>query len=235
MPKRKDLVFYKEWFPLPKGEFRILAMLADKGQFSGNLSDLCRYFFVNPQTATRNRLANQINSLEEQGYNPLAFRFMCLNSHYRKQLLFTKDNLLQAENTYNKLLKRIANISKEGSIDDDLFIKYNDIFKRCLENDLNTANALSVLYELLKDNEVNGNTKIKIINEYDKVLSLDLCNRETDNNELDSDTMELIEKRTQAKRDKNFAEADKIRDDLLSRGIRLIDTREGTSYEIIKD
>ena len=68
MPKAKDLVFYKEWFPLPKGEFRILAMLADKGQFSGNLSDLCRYFFVNPQTATRNKLANQINSLEEQGY-----------------------------------------------------------------------------------------------------------------------------------------------------------------------
>lgn len=68
MPKRKDLVFYREWFPLPKGEFRILAMLAGKGQFNGNLSDLCRYFFVNPQTATRNRLANQINSLEEQGY-----------------------------------------------------------------------------------------------------------------------------------------------------------------------
>lgn len=68
MPKAKDLVFYREWFPLPKGEFRILAMLADKGQFNGNLSDLCRYFFVNPQTATRNRLANQINSLEEQGY-----------------------------------------------------------------------------------------------------------------------------------------------------------------------
>ena len=68
MPKAKDLVFYREWFPLPKGEFRILAMLADKGQFNGNLSDLCRFFFVNPQTATRNRLANQINSLEEQGY-----------------------------------------------------------------------------------------------------------------------------------------------------------------------
>lgn len=62
------LTFYREWFPLPKGEFRILAMLADKGQFSGNLSDLCRYFFVSPQTATRNRLVNQINSLEKQGY-----------------------------------------------------------------------------------------------------------------------------------------------------------------------
>ena len=65
MPKRKDLVFYKEWFPLPKGEFRILAMLADKGQFSGNLSDLCRYFFVNPQTRTRNRLQELETFIEE--------------------------------------------------------------------------------------------------------------------------------------------------------------------------
>ena len=68
MPKAKDLVFYREWFPLPKGEFRILAMLADKGQFSGNLSDLCRYFFVNPQTRTRNRLVDDINALEKKGF-----------------------------------------------------------------------------------------------------------------------------------------------------------------------
>ena len=68
MPKAKDLVFYREWFPLPKGKFRILAMLADKGQFNGNLSDLCRYFFVNPQTATRNRLVDDINALEKKGF-----------------------------------------------------------------------------------------------------------------------------------------------------------------------
>lgn len=68
MLKAKDLVFYREWFPLPKGEFRIVAMLADKGTFRGNLSDLCRYFFVSPQTQTRNRLANQISALEEKGF-----------------------------------------------------------------------------------------------------------------------------------------------------------------------
>lgn len=68
MLKPNNLVFYREWFPLPKGEFRILAMLADKGQFRGNLSDLCRYFFVSPQTATRNRLSEQISTLEQQGY-----------------------------------------------------------------------------------------------------------------------------------------------------------------------
>ena len=62
------LVFYREWFPLPKGEFRILAMLADMGQFSGNLSDLCRYFFVSPQTRNRAMLREQINYLEEHGF-----------------------------------------------------------------------------------------------------------------------------------------------------------------------
>lgn len=64
----EQLVFYREWFPLPKGEFRIVAMLADKGQFSGNLSDLCRYFFVTPQSANRNTLKEQIKALEQKGF-----------------------------------------------------------------------------------------------------------------------------------------------------------------------
>ena len=62
------LTFYREWLPLKKGEFRIMAMLADKGKFSGNLSDLCRYFFVSPQTRNRNSLVEQINALEQSGY-----------------------------------------------------------------------------------------------------------------------------------------------------------------------
>ena len=62
------LTFYREWLPLKKGEFRIMAMLADKGKFSGNLSDLCRYFFVSPQTKNRNSLVEQINALEQSGY-----------------------------------------------------------------------------------------------------------------------------------------------------------------------
>ena len=87
----------------------------------------------------------------------------------------------------------------------------------------------------MKDNDVNGNTKIKIISSYDKVLCLDLCSSKSNNKILDKEIMELIEKRTIAKKNKNFEEADRIRDDLLSRGIKLIDTREGTNYEFIKD
>lgn len=64
----KSLVFYREWFPLPKGEFRIMAMLADKGQFRGSLSALCRYFFVSLQTRNRDTLREEISSLEQKGF-----------------------------------------------------------------------------------------------------------------------------------------------------------------------
>ena len=62
-----------------------------------------------------------VSSLREKGYNPLSFRFMCLGSHYRKQLLFTYDNLTQAENTYKKLLKKISGICEDGSLSKDLY------------------------------------------------------------------------------------------------------------------
>lgn len=64
----KQLIFYREWLPLDKNKFRILAMLADKGQFCGNLSDLCRYFSLNSQTHTRNQLRESIRELTEQGF-----------------------------------------------------------------------------------------------------------------------------------------------------------------------
>ncbi len=64
----ESIIFYREWFPLPKGQFRILAMLADRGQFRGNLSALCRYFFVSPQTQNRNTIRDQISELEKQGF-----------------------------------------------------------------------------------------------------------------------------------------------------------------------
>ena len=177
-----------------------------------------------------------VSKLEEQGFNPLSFRFMCLGSHYRKQLLFTNDNLVQAENTYKKLLKKISNINEEGKKDINHFDLYIEKFKCQLENDLNTSNALSILYELLKDNAVNGTTKISIIKEFDKVLALDLCANNTEISiELEDEINELINKRMLAKKNKDFEQADNIRNELLKKGIKLIDTREGTSYEIVKD
>ena len=203
----------------------------------------CNYWFHNEHLLDETGKMSKSNGgiltisvLEEQKYNPIAFRFMCLNSHYRKQLLFTYDNLVQAQNTLNKIKGKIAKIKDEGELQDSRYKEYKEDFIKCLENDLNTSNALSILYKLLKDSSVNGKTKIKLIKSFDEVFALDLIVESNDNNhELDDEILDLIEQRKEAKKNKDFKLADEIRDNLLKKGIKLIDSREGTTYEIIKD
>ena len=177
----------------------------------------------------------RVATLEEKGYNPLSFRFMALNSHYRKQLLFTYDALDQSEATLNKLYNRISSISKEGEIDKEKFDYYNKKFIDEISNDLNTSNALTVLYEVLKDDSLNGNTKIELISNFDKVFSLDLIKEEEKlDGDLEKYINEKINERAEAKKNKDYSLADAIRNELLEKGITLIDTREGTKFEINK-
>ena len=177
-----------------------------------------------------------VSLLERKGYNPLAYRYLCLNSYYHNTLTFTFDILDGAQNEYNKLRSRIAYIVKEGTIDDDVFNKYVDKFKEALEDDLNTSMGITILYNLLKDKNVNGATKIKIIDSFDKVLSLDLL--KVDDNKVDKDMEiyinEMISKRNEYKKNKDFENADRIRDELKDKGIFIKDTRDGTIYELVK-
>lgn len=199
----------------------------------------CNYWFhpehLNDATGKMSKSKGEfltVSLLEEKGYNPLAYRFMCLQSHYHKQLVFTYENLDVASNAYTKLINKIKGIPVEGELQKDLFDKYNDKFKEYLSDDLNTANAVSVIYEVLKD-DINGYTKIELLRNFDKVLSLDLVQEKeeivNDNREY---IMNKIEERNLAKQNKDFALADKIRDELFSEGIVLKDTREGTVYEV---
>lgn len=173
-----------------------------------------------------------VSKLKEQGYNPLAYRYFILNSYYHKQVNFTYELLEQSQTAYLKLLNKISNIKNEGSIEEDKYNKYNDKFKNYLSDDLNTSNALTLLYDLLKDKDVSGATKIKLIKDFDKVLSLDLLEEKEEN--IDSDLKSYVEEqiklRNEAKKSKNFDVADKIRNDLLEKGIELKDTREGTIW-----
>ena len=138
----------------------------------------------------------------------------------------------QAESTYKKLLNRIEAIEDIGELDEGEFSSYNEDFIDNIRNDLNTANALSVLYELLKDDQVNGHTKLELIKKFDKVFALNLI-REKSVASNDEEIRSLIEKRDEAKKNKDFELADSIRNELKIRGIELIDTREGTKYKII--
>ena len=173
-----------------------------------------------------------VSLLESKGYNPLAYRFFCLQSHYRNQLVFSYEALDKASNTYNKLLNKIKNIKNVGVIDNNVVKKYKEKFNNAISNDLNTSLMLTCLYDILKEN-TSDNTKLEIIKDFDKVLSLDLLNN---NKEIDEELVkyinEKLEERKKAKANKNYELADNIRKELESKNIVIKDTREGTIYEV---
>lgn len=173
-----------------------------------------------------------VDLLKSKGYNPLSYRFMCLNSSYRKVLVFSYEALSNAENSYLKLKKRISTLSDDGDVSKDVYEEYDSKFRAYIGDDLNTANAITLIYDLLKDS-VNDSTKLSLIKAWDTVLSLDLLEDESIEVNLDSEILEKIELRNKAKLEKNYELADKIRDELLKDGIKLIDSRDGTTYEFI--
>ena len=174
-----------------------------------------------------------VKTLKEEGYNPLAFRYFILTSYYHKQVNFTYEILEQNQTAYLKLLGKTNSLKASGDIDNDKFIEYDNKFKSYLENDLSTSNTITLIYDLLKDDSVNDTTKIELIKAWDSVLSLDLLKKDSLDSELESYILAKIEERKEAKKNKDFALADKIRDELLSKGIELKDTREGTTYNIL--
>ena len=204
----------------------------------------CNYWFhvehLNDETGKMSKSKGEfltVSLLEEKGYDPICYRLFCLQSHYRKQLLFSYDILDGAVNTYNKLKSKIKNIkeNKNGEIEYNLVEKYKTNFLEALGNDLNTSLALTTLYDVIKS-EVNNNTKLYLIEMFDRVLSLNLLKDDIQNidDELTKYINEKIEERNKAKQDKNYELSDSIRNELLQKGIILKDTREGTIFEIKK-
>jgi len=182
-----------------------------------------------------------LSLIEKKGFNPLSYRYFVLNSHYRKQLAFSFDSLSSAENAYFKLKNKVKFI-KDNADDEQTEIteavnKYKDEFTKCLEDDLNTANAITVLFDMLKADDLNNNEKLSLTEDFEKVLSLDLLKDDADANNVHDDMAkyieEMIEKRNEAKKNKNYQLADSIRVELLEKGIVLEDTRQGVNWKKI--
>jgi cysteinyl-tRNA synthetase len=177
-----------------------------------------------------------ITLLESKGYQPIVYRFFCLQSHYRKQLVFTYESLDIATTSYNKLKSRVNNIENDDmSLDNNIIKNYQNKFKDALRSDLNTANALTCIYDLLKDNNVNNNTKLYLIKDFDKVLSLNLLdNQQEISPVLEKEINDLIKEREIAKNNKDYQKADQIRDTLSQKGVIVKDNKEGTIWELKK-
>ena len=172
-----------------------------------------------------------VSLLKEKGYNPLSYRYMVLNSHYQKPLEFSFESLDGAQNAYLKLKNKVNALNKEESnLDKEVFDKFILEFKDAIGTNLNTASALTVLYDVLKS-DTNDYTKVKLIKEFDLVLSLDLLKDEKE--EISQEIMELVNLRNKYKVEKNYLEADKIRDELLNKGYKILDTRDGIKIEKI--
>lgn len=174
-----------------------------------------------------------VNLLEKKGYLPLSYRLFCLQSHYRKPLMFDYDILDNVQNTYKKLLSRINHLKTEeqGPLDMKKITHYQEEMKKALGKDLNTSLAITILYDVLKE-EMNASSKLYLVKDFDRVLSLNLLEDTKIDEDLKQYIEDKIQERKEAKQQKDFAKADQIRSLLESQGIYIKDTREGTIFEL---
>ena len=190
-----------------------------------------------------------VSLLEEKGYDPLAYRLFCLQSHYRRSLVFSWENLDNAVTTYQKLINKIAALDdSDKTVDQAQFDALKEKFNNALGNDLNTSLAITAVYDVLKA-KTNDGTKLALLGDFDKVLSLDLLEKAaakraeqakaktattggyTIQGEGDPAIDALVLQRAEAKKAKNFAEADRIRDELKAQGIEIIDVPGGAQWK----
>ena len=187
--------------------------------------------------------------LEEKGFDPLAYRFFCLQSHYRKALVFSWESLENAQGAFNKLLKKIAGLNPaDGTPDETVLAEYKEKFLTRVGNDLNTSMGITALYDALKA-KTNDATKLAILDSFDQVLSLSLLTKAeaikakdaaqesasqggyTITGEGDPEIDALVMHRYEAKKAKNFAVADRIRDELKAQGIEVTDVPNGAVWK----
>ncbi len=194
-----------------------------------------------------------VSLLEKKGYDPLAYRLFCLQSHYRKSLVFSWANMDNAQVTYNKLIQKIAALQPgNGQVDMEAVEQLRQKFRAGLDNDLNTSLAVTALYDVLKA-KTNDETKLFALADFDTVLSLSLLEKAAvereklkkqavvagtftivpESGEEDPEIEAKIRARQEAKKAKNFAEADRIRDELKAAGIELTDIPHGAKWKRI--
>ena len=215
--------------------------IAQSESFTGH--KWCNYWFhihhLNDKSGKMSKSNGEfltVSLIQEKGYDPLVYRFFCLQSHYRKPLEFSyevMDNMVVA---YNKLIKKIGELKADGEVDKAGFADFREKFEAALANDINTSSAITVIYDVLRS-ELNDATKLALMESFDEVLSLNLTRGQNEemasvDGELEAFILTKIEERKAAKKDKDFAKADAIRDELLAKGVRIKDTREGTVWEI---
>ena len=177
-----------------------------------------------------------VSLLEQKGYDPMVYRFFCLQSHYRRSLVFSYPNLDNAATAYSKLVAKVAALlDAQGVPDEEACNQLRSDFRAAMDNDLNTSLAITAVYNLFKS-DADSATKLAMVKEFDSVLSLNLIEAAKklsqqgsgSDEELPQEVTELLEKRKAARKEKNFALADELRDKIAELGYTVEETRQGT-------
>ena len=177
-----------------------------------------------------------VADIEAKGYEPLAYRYLNFTSHYGNKLNFTWDGIEASQVSLNRLRENYkAQINGNGSVDKEEIDRLEKAFLDAINDDMNMPQALAVVWEVAKANN-RSKDYAKLLEKFDNVLALNITSepfKKEEKVELDSAIEELLEKRKQARTNKDFALSDKIRDELLSKGYKVIDTKEGQKIEKI--
>ena len=204
----------------------------------------CNYWFhvhhLNTENGKMSKSKGEfltVSLLEEKGYDPIVYRLFCLQSHYRRNLVFSWENLDNAAVTYQKLISKITALQPDTkeAVDEVAFNALKQRFETALNGDLNTSLAVTALYDVLKA-KTNDATKLAALADFDQVLGLNLLEAaekerkaqpQQEAIENDPAVVPLLEARAAAKKAKNWAEADRIRDEIKAMGYEIIDTPQG--------
>jgi cysteinyl-tRNA synthetase len=165
-----------------------------------------------------------LSDLKEKGFSPLDYRYMCLTSHYRKQLNFSIELLEKSQTAYKRLKNKIQEIKNDKKTNK----KYLEEFENAINDDLNIPQALQVLWKLVRDEKAEG--KIKTIERMDEVFGLDLL--KTQISKTPKEVQELIDERNEARKNKDWKKSDKLRDKISKLGYEVADTSEGTKITL---
>lgn len=176
----------------------------------------------------------KLQDIIDKGFNALDYRYFCLTAHYKSKLNFTWEGVESARNGRKKLFEKIKLLKKEQAElpeNREKFENYLEGFKNAISEDLNTPQALAVLWELVKDSNLSNTQKLNLIEKFDQVLGLDLLKTEKEV-EIPQEIIDLAEKRIQMRAVKNWEESDKLRDLILEKGFIIKDIAAG--FEIVK-
>jgi len=168
-----------------------------------------------------------LDDLIKMGFSALDFRYLVLTSHYRSELKFSKESMIAAHNTFNRLKEYVIELKKtaKNKINNENIEKFKEMFLKAINTDLNTPEALSVLWKVIRSN-LNTEEKLILIEDFDQVLGLGLKDLKNES-KIPKEIEKVVKKREIARKGKKWAEADKLRNLILEKGFIVEDRKSG--------